>query len=90
MPLAMEVGLIPGDFVLDGDPTPPPQKGRIAALSQFSANVRYGQTAGWTKMPLGIKVGFGPGDFVFDGDPGTPRTEGTPTTSHFLAHIYCG
>jgi len=26
MPLAVEVGLNPGDFVLDGDP-PPPQKG---------------------------------------------------------------
>ena len=26
MPLSMEVGLIPGDFVLDGDPTPT-QKG---------------------------------------------------------------
>ena len=27
MPLGMEVGLGRGDFVLDGDPTPPPQKG---------------------------------------------------------------
>jgi len=27
MPLGMELGLGPGDFVLDGDPTPPPQKG---------------------------------------------------------------
>jgi len=27
---------------------------------------------------------------VFDGDPATPRTEGTPTTSQFLAHVYCG
>jgi len=27
MPLDMEVGLGPGDFVLDGDPAPPPQKG---------------------------------------------------------------
>jgi len=24
MPLGMEVGLGPGDFVLDGDPAPPP------------------------------------------------------------------
>jgi len=31
-----------------------------------------------------------PGDFVFDGDPATPRTEGTPTTAQFLAHVYCG
>jgi len=27
MPLGMEVGLSPGDFVLDGDTVPPPQKG---------------------------------------------------------------
>ena len=26
MPLGMELGLSPGDFVLDGDPAPPPQK----------------------------------------------------------------
>ena len=27
MPLAMEVGLGPGDFVLDGDPAPSAKKG---------------------------------------------------------------
>jgi len=27
MSLGMELGLCPGDFVLDGDPAPPPQKG---------------------------------------------------------------
>ena len=26
MPLGMEIGLSPGDFVLDEDPAPPPQK----------------------------------------------------------------
>jgi len=41
-------------------------------------------------MALGMEVGLGPGDFVFDGDPATPRTQGTPTTSQFLAHVYCG
>ena len=40
-------------------------------------------------MALGMEVGFGPGDFVFDGDPATPRTEGTPTATQFLAHVYC-
>jgi len=44
---------------------------------------------GWTKA-LGMEVDFGPGDFVFDGDPAAPRTEGTPTTTQFLAHVYCG
>ena len=41
-------------------------------------------------MALGMEVGLGPGDFVFDADPATPRTEGTPTTTQFLAHVYCG
>jgi len=41
-------------------------------------------------MTLCMEVGLGPGDFVFDGDPATPRTEGAPTTSQFLAHVYCG
>jgi len=41
-------------------------------------------------MPLGIKLGLSPVDFVFDGDPATPRIEGTPTTSEFLDHVYCG
>jgi len=40
-------------------------------------------------MALGMEVGLGPGNFVFDGDPATPRTEGTPTTTQFLAHVYC-
>ena len=29
--LGMEEGLSPGDFVLDGDPAPPPQKGASAS-----------------------------------------------------------
>jgi len=41
-------------------------------------------------MALGMEVGLGPDDFVFDWDPATPRTEGTPTTTQFLAHVYCG
>jgi len=40
-------------------------------------------------MALCMEVGLGPGDFVFDGDAATPRTEGTPTTTQFLAHVYC-
>ena len=64
----MEVGLGPGDFVLDGDPAPPSQKGGRAP-SKFSAHVYCGQTAGWMKLVLGMEVGLIPGDFVLDGDP---------------------
>ena len=69
MPLGMEVGLSPGDFVLDGNPTPLPEKGRSP---QFLAHVYYGQTAAWIKMPLGTEVGFGPDEIVLDGDPAPP------------------
>jgi len=67
MPLGMDIGLIPGDFVLDGDPVPPPQKGSEAP--KFLAHVYCGPTAGCIKMPLGMEVGLRPGDFVLDGDP---------------------
>jgi len=68
--LGTDVGLGLRDIVLDGDPAPAPLKGHSA---QFSADVRGGQTAGWTKMPFGMEVGVGLGDFMFDGDPATPR-----------------
>jgi len=42
MALGMEVGLGPGDFVLDGDPPPLSKKG---AEPQFSAHVCWGQMA---------------------------------------------
>ena len=43
MPLGMEVGLGPGDFVLDWDPLPSPEKG---GAPKFSVHVYCGQTAG--------------------------------------------
>ena len=54
MPLGIEVGLCLRDIVLDGDSAPPPLKDHSP---QFSANVLYGKTAGWTKMPLCMEVG---------------------------------
>ena len=56
MPLGMEAGLSPGDFVLDGT-QPPPQK---SGAPEFSAHVYCGQTAGWIKMALSVEVGLGP------------------------------
>ena len=56
MPLGMEVGLSPGDFVLDGDSPNLSQKRGWSP--QFSARVYCGQTAEWIKMPLGTGVGF--------------------------------
>jgi len=55
MKLGMEVGRAPGHIVLDGNPN---------SLPQFSADVCYGEMAGWIKIPLGAEVGLGPGDIL--------------------------
>ena len=87
MLLGIEVGLSPGDLVLDGDPAPSPKRGRSP---QFSAHVYCDQTAAWIKMPLGMEVGLNPGDFVFDGtQPSLPK-KGAETPPQFSAHVYCG
>jgi len=75
MPLGMEVGLSPGDFVFDGDPAPP-QKGG-GAPPKFLAHVYCGQTAGWNKVALGMEVGLGLGHIVLDGDTGPLPKKGT-------------
>jgi len=65
--------------------SPFPKGAQPEPPTQFSANVRCGRTAGWTKMVLDMAVGLGPGDFVFDREPAaaTFRKEGTSTFTHF-------
>ena len=59
-------------------------------LSQFSAHVCCGQTAGWIKMPLGMEVGLTPGHTVLDGDH-HPKGHSTPVPPpEFSAHVSCG
>ena len=84
----MEVGLSPGDFVLDGDRVPFPQKWAEPPL-QFSAHFYCGQTAGCIKMPLGIDVGLSSGKFVLNGDP-APLPKRGRSLSPILTHFYCG
>ena len=72
MSLGVELGLGPGDVVLDGDPAPPLQKKRVEPTPNFRPMfIVHGQTAGWIKMVLGMEVGLSPGDLlvVLDGDP---------------------
>jgi len=76
MPLGMEVGLSPGDFVLDGDP----QRGTDP---QFSAHICCGQMDAWIKMSLGMKLDLSPGDFVLDGDSVAPSPKGGWTPQIF-------
>jgi len=74
MPLGMEVGLGPGNVVLDGDPAPP--KKRTQQPPTFRP-MYCGQTAQWIKKPLGTEVGLGPCHIVLDGDPDPPPQKGT-------------
>ena len=53
---------------------------------QFSAHVRCGQTAGWTRMPLSMEVGQGPGHIVLDGHSAPPKK--APQHTQFSAHVY--
>jgi len=83
MPLGTEVGLGPGDIVLDGDPASPHKKGAQQPL-HFSVHVHCGQTAGWIKMPLGTAVGLGPGQIVSDGDSAPhPSLDSSTATATF-------
>jgi len=66
MKLGMQVGLVPGHIVLDGNPAPSPLKEHSP---QFSAHICCGQMAECIKMSLGMEVGLGQGDFVLDWYP---------------------
>jgi len=76
----MEVGLSPGDFVLDGDPAWYPKRGEAP---QFSAHVYCGQTAAWIKMPFGTEVGLSLYNIVFAVDPANCRIKDVPTPPNF-------
>jgi len=67
MSLGVQLGLGPGDFMLDGDPVAPSPKG--AWTSKFSAHVYCHQMAGWMKLVLDMVVGLSPGEFMLDADP---------------------
>jgi len=70
MPLGREVGLGPGNIVLDGDPAPTRKRD---TAPQFSAHVYCGQTAGWIKITLRTDVGLGPGNILCSSYVGDPR-----------------
>ena len=76
MPLGMELGLSPDDFVLDGNPLYPPQKGGRAPSPIFGPLLLWPNGCNaCIKMPLGMEVGLSPGNFVFGGEwgPSYPR-----------------
>jgi len=75
MPLGIEVGLGPDDFVFDEDPATPRKKG-TPTRTLFLAHVYFGQMAGWMKTPLGTEVDLGTGHVVLDVVPAI-RERGT-------------
>ena len=85
MPLGMELGLSPSDFVLDGDPALPPQKGGRAP-PQFSAHFYCGQTAACIKMQLGTEVRR----HCVRWRSSSPSPNGAQPHPQFSAHFYCG
>jgi len=69
MPLGMEVGLGPGDFVLDVDTAPPPQKGGGPKFSPMIIVAKQLDGSIGTEIGLISSV-----DFVLDGDqPPSPK-----------------
>jgi len=93
MPLSTEVGLGPGNIVLDAEPL---HHHGAQPLPQFSAHICCGQTAGWIKIPLGTKVGLGPGHIVLRGDPAplpkntAPNFQPISINGQTVAHLsYC-
>jgi len=64
MPLDREVGLGPGDIVLDGDTAPSPHN---------FWPIYYGQTTGCTRIRRGTEVDLSARDIMSDGDPVPPK-----------------
>jgi len=92
MPIGMEVVLGQADLVLDGDPAPPPKKGRGGAPSSI-----FGPFPLW---PNGCMhhdatwyggMGLSPGDFRTLCYIGTqPRSQKGGGAPQFSSHVYCG
>ena len=87
IPLGTEVGLSPGDIVLDGDSAAPPLKGHsppIFGPRLLWPNGCMDQDATWyggRPQPM---------ENVLDGDPATPEKKPHPPPPNFLDHVYCG
>jgi len=87
MPLGVEIGLGPGDFVLDGDPAPPPQRGQTPKSFGPCLLWRNGwmdQDRTWhghRPEPRRLSVSWKPSPLPKKGAEPPPQ---------FLAHFCCG
>jgi len=75
MALAIEVGLSPGDFVLDGDQLLL-KKRKGSSPSEIFGPFLLWPMAKCIKVPLGMEIGLSPGDFVLDGEPAPSPKQG--------------
>jgi len=82
--LGMEVGLSPGDFMLDGDPASSLKRGR-SPLPNFRSISIVVKRLDASRCHL---VGLSPGNFVLHGDPVPLQKRGR--SLQFSAHVYCG
>jgi len=79
MPFRTEVGLVPSDIVLDGDPAPPPEKGATAPnfrpICLVWPNGWMHQDTIWHR---GGPRRLDPGDILVNGDPAPPKRGTVP------------
>ena len=87
--LGMEVGLSPGDFVLDGDPVPFPKKGAELPSPIFGPFLLWPK--GWMHQDATWYGGCRPQPrgFCVTWRPSPPPQQGAETPK-FSAHDYCG
>ena len=88
MKLDMEIGLGPGDIVLDGDPAST-KRGTARPPPHFSADVYCGQMIGWIKTAVATAVDLGPGHIMLDGS-GDPAPRKGAQQPPFSTHVCCG
>jgi len=69
MPIRVEVGLGPGDFVRWGPHYPAQKGGGVPNCRPMLIVAKRLDASRWA---LGVEVGLSPGDFVLDGDPALP------------------
>jgi len=85
MTRGIEVGLIPGLIVLDGDPAPPPQKGYdplMSVVAKWLDGLRCHLV--WRYMPRPSRL------CVIDENPDPPAPSKKRTQPPISAHVYCG
>jgi len=85
MPIGMEAGLGPGNFVFDGDPATP-RKRAHPPPPNFGGRLLWPD--GWIDQDATCtEVNVGPGDIVLDGVAPIPKRGTAPPAS---VHVYCG